>query len=124
MRHCDQLDTVRHTEEVTMMKELAARGGLYRTMQIKDGTIRKGRETHPVAGVRATVESGSALQSRVTVTRLLAVGLFALAAKKTRGGEMWLLVEGPDFAWTVEVDRKDIAAARHFAAFVNQAARA
>jgi hypothetical protein len=106
------------------MKELAARGGLYRTMQIKDGTIRKGGEAHPVAGVRATVESGSALQSRVTVTRLVALGLFALAAKKKSGGEMWLLVEGPDFAWTVEVDRKDIAAARHFAGFVNQAARA
>lgn len=79
-------------------------------------------EIRPVRGVRADVEQGSALESRVTLTRLLAIGVFAFAFKKKRGGEMYLTVEGPDFAWMAKVDRKRIPDAMKFATKVNNAA--
>lgn len=80
-------------------------------------------EKHSLWGVSAVVERGSDLQKRVTLTRLVGVGVFALMAKKKSGGEWWLAVEGPDFAWTEEVGRKDVEKAKRFAAAVNVAAR-
>lgn len=80
-------------------------------------------DDHPLEGVTAVVERGSDLQKRITATRLVALGVFSLAAKKKSGGEWWLLVEGPDFAWTEEVDRKKQEKARKFAAAVNTAAK-
>lgn len=91
----------------------------------RDGRVGRGRERYPVVGVSARVESGSELESRVTATRLVGMGLFAFAAKKKRGGEVWLTVEGPEFFWSVEVSRDDARDARKLAAQVNQqAARA
>lgn len=81
-------------------------------------------EEQPLAGVTARVESGSDIQSRVTATRLLAIGVFAFAAKKKKGGEAYLTIEGPDFFWTAEVDRKKRSDAVKFAGKVNDAARA
>lgn len=82
----------------------------------------KDRGKHPLQGVTAVVESGEALQSRVTATRILAIGVFALAAKKKSGGESYLTIEGPGFAWVEEVDRKKRADAVAFAAKVRAAA--
>lgn len=81
-----------------------------------------GYDRVPLAGVSARVESGSELEKRVTATRLVAMGLLAFAAKKKRGGESWLTIEGPGVFWTVEVDRGDEGKARAFAAKVNEAA--
>lgn len=75
------------------------------------------------SGVGARVESGSDLERRVTATRLVALGVLAFGAKKKRGGESWLTVEGPDVFWTEEVKRGDAAKARKFAAAVNDAAK-
>lgn len=86
--------------------------------------VERGRETFPLAGVSARVESGRELTSRVTGTRLLALGLFAFAAKKKSGGESYLTVEGPGFFWSIEVNRKKQPEARKFAAAVNNQARA
>ncbi len=71
----------------------------------KNDYIKKGFTKKPIAGVVARIESGSDLQSRVTVTRLLAIGVFAFAAKKKKGGEKYLTIEGPDFVWTEEIKR-------------------
>lgn len=91
-----------------------------------DGIIERmqgeGRGRHPVAGVTAVVESGEALSRRVTVTRLVGLGVFAFAAKKKSGGESYLVVEGPDFGWVVEVDWKRRGEAVAFAARVRGAA--
>lgn len=94
----------------------------------RDGTIRlhlgvlvKGDESHTVAGAKARVESGSDLESRVTLTRLVAVGIFAFGMKKKSGGESFLTVEGPDFFWAVEVGPKEKSDAIRFAAAVNDA---
>ena len=81
-----------------------------------------GHDRVPVVGVSARVESGSELEKRVTATRLVAMGVFAFGAKKKRGGESWLTVEGPDVFWTVEVDRGGERKAREFAVKVNEAA--
>ncbi len=75
-----------------------------------------------MAEARARVEAGSDLESRVTMTRLVALGIFAFGAKKKRGGESFLTVEGPDFFWAVEVGPKQKAEAFRFAAAVNDAA--
>lgn len=77
----------------------------------------------PLAGVSARLEAGSETKSRITATRVLAVGVFALAAKKKSGGESWMIVEGPDFYWTIKVNRDDQYRARDFVGRVNQAAR-
>lgn len=97
-----------------------------------DVTLRKDRiqraqgfkkEEHPLTGVAATVESGEAIQSRITATRLLAVGVFAFAIPKKSGGQSYLILDGPDFAWAIEVDRKQRSKAVEFATKVNNQAK-
>lgn len=82
----------------------------------------KQKGEYPLSGVTATVESGEALSKRVTLTRFAAMGLLSLAAKKKSGGESYLLIEGPDFAWTFEVKNGNQAKAQKFAASVRAAA--
>lgn len=75
----------------------------------------------PLHGVHAYLEKGSDLRRRITATRVLAVGVLALAARKTEGGEWWLTIGGPAFSHTVQVSYKDQAAARQFVSAVNNA---
>ena len=82
----------------------------------------KDRGRHPLEGVSATVEAGEELRRRVTATRVLATGVFALALKKKSGGTFFLTIEGPGFAWVEEVGRKDHEKALRFAAQVRAAA--
>ena len=104
---------------------VASYGGLVLYGSGEVGRVRDkgvGHDRVPVVGVSARVESGSDLEKRVTATRLVALGVFAFGAKKKRGGESWLTVEGPDVFWTVEVDRGGERKAREFAVKVNEAA--
>lgn len=55
-----------------------------------------------------------------TVTRIALLGAFALAAPKRKGGERFVSIEGPDFIWCMEVDRKRAGDAVTFVAKVNQ----
>lgn len=87
-------------------------------------TSGKDRGRHPLEGVSATVESGEELHRRITATRILAVGVFAVAFKKKSGGTFFLTIEGPGFAWVEEVGRKDQEKAMRFAARVRAAAAA
>ncbi|TPF92562.1 hypothetical protein BW14_08455 [Bifidobacterium sp. UTBIF-68] len=81
-------------------------------------------EKRNLQGVIASVENGSALESRVTVTRLLLAGPFALAFKKKKGGEKYVTIEGPGFAWIAEADRKHVKEAVLFVnAVTNQVAK-
>lgn len=73
---------------------------------------------YPLAGVEAFLEDGEALQKRITATRLLAVGVFAFALKKQRGGESFLTIQGDGFAWVVEVPAKNRGEAQKFVAKV------
>lgn len=76
-----------------------------------------------VYGVRAAVASGQELQSRVTVSRMLLVGAFAFALKKSKGGEKFVTIEGDDFCWAVEINSDQMNSAMAFAANVNDAAK-
>lgn len=89
--------------------------------KLNEDSISKGFETKPLNDITARLESGSELQARVTMTRLVALGVFAFAAKKKKGGEKYLTIEGPDFVWTAEVkrDKKDIDKAMKFINQVN-----
>lgn len=79
-------------------------------------------EVHPLDGVTVHLESGTELEARVTVTRILLAGPFAWAFKKKKGGERYITVEGPDFAMIMEVPRKQIKDAIKFVAKVKDAA--
>ena len=93
-----------------------------------DGTVEKqggkDRGRHPLAGVEARVESGEGLHRRITATRVLLTGVFALALRKKAGGTSFLTIEGPGFAWVEEVDRKKKEKAVQFAASVRAAVSA
>ena len=94
------------------------------TITIQDTTISSKGERHSLKGVHAYLEDGSALESRVTATRLLLFGPFALAMKKRKGGEKYLIVEGPDFAYMTMVKRQNIGKAVRFKTeIVNAAAK-
>ena len=71
----------------------------FKIIKLRDNSISCGKETHPLIGVSARVENGSDIEKRVTFTRLLLLGIFAFAMQKKKGGEKYLCIEGPDFAW-------------------------
>jgi len=80
-----------------------------------------------VAGVNVLVETAGQLAARSTVTRTVAGGLLfgpaglivgALFRKKQDMRELYLLVDGPLYAWAVPVPPKLGPQARNFAAFV------
>lgn len=70
-----------------------------------------------------TVEDGADLEARITATRLVLIGVFALALRKRRGGEKFLVLESTDTVAVVEVSRRDVAKAQRFAAAVRTAAK-
>ena len=66
--------------------------------------------------VDIAVEDGEALRERVTVTRMLAVGVFAWALKKKSGGTKFLLIETVDDAHLFELKAKHYREAISFGA--------
>lgn len=79
---------------------------------------------HPVAGLTARVEDSGALNRRITATRIVAIGVFALAAKKKQDDrEVYLTIEGPTtgILKTVEMKKNKDAGtqARLFANRIN-----
>jgi large subunit ribosomal protein L7/L12 len=79
---------------------------------------------HVLAGLTARVEDSGTLNRRITATRLLAVGVFALAIKKKQDDrEVYLTIEGPTTAIlravAFKVNPKAGEDARRFAAQLN-----
>jgi|SRR5690625_4471856 len=72
------------------------------------------KETHSLEDVVIELDEGSALESRFTATRIFLIGVFALAFKKKKGGEKFLLVFNDEFQWLDEIDRKKIGDATQF----------
>lgn len=87
------------------------------------GKISCDDQIHSLVGVHADVGGGTAVESRITATRLAAFGVFALAIPKKTGGEQFLTIEGPDFAWSTKVSRDQVVKAKEFATAVNNSAR-
>lgn len=97
----------------------------------KDSVTYKG-EARPLEGVVAHVETAGELTRRATLTRT-AVGGFifggagaivgALLTKKKDTRALYLMVEGPEFAWVVKVPFRQDQSARRFAATLSAAGR-
>ena len=89
-----------------------------------DQTITYRNESHSFAGTTAHVETAGEIDSRFTATRLALMGPFALAFKKKKDKrELYLTVEGPEFAWVIEIQPDLSASARKFAAELSAASR-
>lgn len=114
----DTPDFATHGQKIAKFK-----GDDGNTFHLYEHAIRCGLEEYPLTDVTATVEDGSALQERMTATRILLAGPFALAFKKRKGGEKWLSIIGPDFAWVAKADMKHISDAIKFSAQVNNQVR-
>lgn len=91
-------------------------------IKMQGGRISRGGTGGPVAGATARVETGADAGKRITATRLVATGVFALAIKK-KTGHVFLTIEHPDYDIVVEVPTKKESDARKFASKVNNAAR-
>lgn len=99
-----------------------AGAGAFEQMILRKNDVlytQSGEGSKPLDGVVARVESGSEVESRITLTRLAILGPLALAAPKKKGGEKFVTIEGPDFLWCMEVPRKRASDAVRFAAKVN-----
>jgi len=80
-------------------------------------------------GVKAEAADESTINKRITATRLLTIGVFALAArKKTGGGNVYVVIDGPNVSGVATLagdkDSNNGPRAFDFAAKVNNAARA
>lgn len=80
------------------------------------GVPKRMRVIPPTDVVDIVVEDGEAASKRVTVGRVLAIGVLALAAKKKVAATKFLIVETVDDAHVVELDVKRYGEARSFAA--------
>jgi ribosomal protein L7/L12 len=83
---------------------------------------------HPIAGLTARVEDSGTLNRRITATRLVTIGVFALAAKKKQDDrEVYLTIEGDalQIVRTVQFKKTPAAgtAARQFAGQLNLLSR-
>ncbi len=73
-----------------------------------------------LVGATATVDTAGAIQRRITATRIVLTGVFALAwQKKSDDRELYLLIEGVDYSIVAQIDPSKGALARQFAAGMN-----
>ena len=127
MSFSEQIAAQAAANKVTMQANRQARAdhktiAKFEGVTLTGADVSYGRQGGPTQGAVARVEMGADIQSRITATRLIGLGVFALAAKK-KTGHVFLTIEGQGFQVAIEVDRKHEAEARQFAAQVNTAAR-
>lgn len=86
-------------------------------MRVDGDQITKDGEGGPLYGASASVETAGAIHRRVTLTRMALLGPFSFALKKKQDGrELYLFVEGEDFAVVSPVSANRSAEARNVAA--------
>ena len=74
----------------------------------------------PIKGAKAYVETEGEIRDRFTATRILAIGIFALAfKKKTSDKDVFVVIEHPDYVITSHVPSKKEQDARAFARAFN-----
>lgn len=89
--------------------------------RIDGDTFAKGLRSWPIAGAKADFEHGANVGSRVTATRVVLTGVFALALKKNKN-KVYVIVELADGEQVlIEAKAKHEKAARKFVARINQA---
>ena len=104
-------------------KAKAAATGTFEGITLKPDSLKYKSTSGPVFGATAHVETAADARRRITATRVLAIGVFALAVKK-QAGNVYLTVEHPDYGFVVEIPVKKETKAREFAAKINNAAKA
>jgi hypothetical protein len=92
----------------------------YRGVKVYERWIATPHGDGPIAGTQASVDAQAS--SRITAARLVAIGVFALAARKNTGAA-YLSVDNPQLASVVECPQNDNAKARQFAVQIMNAAR-
>ena len=121
-------DSVRRAaDEERQRRGGEAKGDLWTPVRLADGRVFNSEtgEGGSVKGAHATVETSGDIEKRITATRLVTTGVFALALRKKKDNrELFLTVEGEDFAFVVEIDANKQKEARQLAAKINTAARA
>ncbi|WP_108934496.1 hypothetical protein [Streptomyces ardesiacus] len=106
--------------EATRLRNLRIAAGVLGIRVVDDGATFRifGQNDVPVAGARVTVDRGEAAK-RITATRVVLTGVFALALKKDNT-KLFVTVEGADgSALIVEVGAGKEMKARTFATMVN-----
>lgn len=90
---------------------------------VKDGRVTHGKESVALAGARLSVDTAGDVERRITATRLVLTGPFALAFRKKKDHrELYITVENNGSMFVVPVDPKAGADARQFVAKVNSLA--
>jgi hypothetical protein len=107
-------------------RQFAAQARIF-GIKISDGVVSHRSQSGPIAGAHASVESVGELQKRITATRLLMTGPFALALKKKKDErQVFLTITGHEDSYEIVVelkgDPKTQASARQFAARFNSLA--
>lgn len=70
----------------------------------------------PMKGATASVQTEGEIRDRFTATRILMLGVFALAfKKKTSDKDVFVVIEGPGYVITSHVPNKKESDARQFA---------
>ena len=86
-------------------------------------TVWDGQRIGSLRGVTAVVDQGET-HARVTATRILAIGVFALAAQKKSSDPSYLTITGPEVAVFLPIHQTQVGEARAFAVKINQLALA
>jgi hypothetical protein len=116
-----------HLEKAESRRVLGAYGGV---VLYEDGLVTPDGSCDLSPEIKATVQDAGSLQkyvtSRVTLTRALTIGIFAIGAKKKKTHtvdtrELYLLIETREFASLVTCDANDGARVRQFATQINNA---
>lgn len=94
------------------------------TLDSDTKTVSMSGQGGSVVNGSATVDHSGAIDKRITATRLVLTGPLALAWRKKKDDrELYLLVEGSNYALVARVEPSSGAAARQFAAAINTVAR-
>lgn len=111
--------------QVRTLEALGASVGVYVSCKKnKVETFGINKVSVPIKGSTATLETGEEMTSRITATRVLLIGVFALAAPKKEGGNLYLTITNGDDVLVEEVKRKKGVEARNFIAAFNKYAQA
>ena len=113
----------RRTLSSTKGKFITVSGGV----TLHERWIKTPQGQGPIFGVRAEVEDHTGVSQRLTATRMLTLGIFALAAPKSSGyGSAYVKIEGPKFSGVASFPNGTMRASQKalaLAARINNAAR-
>lgn len=112
-----------HAGEAPTHTQRQSRDAEFAGFKIRGDRLRKGTDSWPISTCEAIVDQGVAIQPRITATRVVLAGPFALLLKKDRSKVFLAVMADGEVVAMEPVAGKKEADAREFALRVNQAAR-